>query len=284
MRPWRIPVCYFKRKPYRLSTAVKQVTSFSLKGARAFFTRRPSQESVIFLIAEPRCGTEFFCDCLASTGEVSVRGEVLNPWAPNGLPPTLISRRVVLAHLAASTQAPRKYVIIKLMLHHLDWKHIALDQVIHHFGRAKYILLYRGDLLKQYISSQILIETGQHRISCESQRHPYRLTVNADEFRQFAEHMRSAFDGAATALRKTRADCRLVRFEQLVQEPQVLFDETILPFLGIASRQIQSRTVRQNVNTISETVRNWTDIAPKVSEHRFLRLKTGHFVLGTDAE
>jgi len=280
MKPWRIPLYYFKAKPYYLSTALRQVAHSAVLRARAFGDRHRGDDSVLFVLSEPRCGTEFFCDCLDSTGEFLVRSEILNPWVPYGLPPGLCSERFVLGHIAASMRGQLRHVAIKLMLQHLRWRRISIEQIVRRFDKGKYVLLYRQDLLSQYVSNKALIATGQHRISSDSQRRSYRMKVNADDFRQFAENAPVMFGDALTTLRRAGVVHELVQFENLVQDPQGVFDSAVLPLLGMSSRPVRTRTVRQNVKPISESIDNWPEIASLVSQHRYLHFDGNCFSLG----
>lgn len=270
LRPWRLPLYNFKRKPYYLTTAVRQAVNHLQWEARAAVGRRSPASAPVLLFTEARCGSEFFCDCLGSTGEYSVQGEVLNPWATYGVPPRISGPSLALRHIQMAIRGARRRPVLKVGLSHLDWVNLRTSEILESSPRARPVILWRQDLLKQYVSASVLIRSGQHRIADASKRMKYLVSVTPEKYEEFCRSNAAKFTQAVLCCKKSGHDFNVVRFETMIQDPNRVFSESILPFLGSKPADVSTGTVKQNTRSIEECIENWSEVGARLNSQRYM--------------
>jgi hypothetical protein len=235
-------------------------------------------------MTEARCGSEFFCDCLLSTGEYVNRGEVLNPWASYGIPPKVNFPSLALRHVATAIKSARKRVVVKLGLAHMDWAKVEVLDVVNMFPGGNYVVLWRQDLLKKFVSAKVLIASGRHRINDPTRMVPYFVNVDPDEFEGFCDADQSRFSKAVKNLERVGAKHCVIQFETLVDHTDQVFRENVFPLIGTEAREVSTSTVRQNTRPIHECIENWAQVEERVKRRRYMYWDGCEFILRPDEE
>jgi hypothetical protein len=225
--------------------------------ARYHFRRsRPGQ--LVFVLGEPRVGSNLLLSYLESFPSVAVTEEVLNPWSAIGIRRTLISKKAALRHIRHSIAMPGDVAVAKLMLQHLDWHCLDTRDLRRTFPSARYLIIYRENLFEQYVSAQLLKATGIHKTST---LRPFQgqIQIDSNDLRRFCSAIKEKY----TRLLSDSSLCAaatLISYEDLQANAQHLFDQTICPFLGLVPRQVSTGMLKQNTRSMDHLIENYEQL------------------------
>ncbi|MGQ0633589.1 MAG: hypothetical protein ACT4QC_03175 [Planctomycetaceae bacterium] len=221
----------------------------------------PRRETIqVFILTTARSGSTLLTDYLNSVPEVTMASEVLSPTLPCGLPAREISKRVVLRHIAASLNAqPGRIVGAKLLLRQLALHNLTLDDLRGEFPEARYLVLYRASLAEQYVSFQAARDTGKWVGRSRAESFGGTLTISPEEFIEFCRRQRDAYNAILSCL--WLPECgRLISYEALARDAQLVFDQTVFPLLGIPPAPIKTQMKKQVDRPLSEVINNYNKI------------------------
>lgn len=226
--------------------------SLYIRGGRSTAARK------LFVFSEPRVGSNLFIDYLNSLPGVVAEEEILNPWSPIGLP-RRASRRATMRHIERSMVHDCKIVACKLMLHHLDWHNIEPADLLRTYPRSLGVVLYRENLLRQFVSNRILRATGVDRV-----KEPWRFggTVKVDPA-ELSEFCSSTQDRYKRAISADPSGTRLlaVSYESLTSDPQSTFRDRVCPFVGVPYRPVRTDLQKQNPQGLEKLIDNWSELS-----------------------
>ena len=214
----------------------------------------------MLVVAEERSGSELLLSYLEKIEGAKIEGEVLSPWARIGIPAYMMFPRRTKFFLRLFGFAEAKLVVLKLMLHHLDWCGLKPRDIRAMYPDAKYIILYREDVFSQFLSRQIMRETGRHRIVDKNKRFVGSVRVDAEEFRQYAAAQRKKFQRLLEEGWLQDSNVGLLKYEDMVAAPNQVLNELITPLLGVLPLRAETDLVKQNVRRHEEVIENWSEL------------------------
>ena len=144
---------------------------------------------------------------------------------------------------------------------------MTLDDVVNYFPNAKFIILYRKSLLEQFVSLKIAEKTDRWEWTRDFVL-PESLRVDVGEFMEFCRRTKEFYEKVARA--PWIRNCSLVlEYEELISDPQKIFDSKIFPFLGLPSHPVSTSMVKQNTKSMETIVENFEEVRPWITEFRF---------------
>jgi len=214
----------------------------------------------LFILSEPRTGSNLLIDYLRSIPGVFAQEEILNHRAPYGLRRFWMPCGAALRHIDYSTNYDADIVTAKLMLHQLRWHGVSAEALVRRYDNARFVILYRQDLARQYISARILMLTHRDRLRDENDRFTGTLRLTAEDFCRYCEGQKRGFEELIYTSSIRRCST-LLSYEELADDPQKVFDERILPLIGRDSITIQSGMRKQTTRPMHEIIENYDELA-----------------------
>jgi LPS sulfotransferase NodH len=238
-----------RRRLYRTRLAVK------------YLLKRHELEP-LFILCTPRTGSNLLKSYLNSIPGVSLADEILHPDHYYGLAAACRSKEAVRRHILLSLNNCRHTRCgAKLFLSHLEGRGLGAADLDAWFPRARFIILYRRDFLRQYVSYALACRTQVWQ--APAGRRPAfedRIRVDRRAFAAALEETRKGYERVLSEPR-IRPKSVLVSYEELAEDPQGLFRRSIFPFLGLPPSRVRTPLVRQSTAPLSETVENYDELA-----------------------
>lgn len=270
LAPVDCPVTYSSMRRVSPKTVVRQIRHRMILAARYCRTRSSRPRGRVFVLAEPRVGSNLLLDYMRSIPEFSVTEEILNPWSPIGIPRRLVTRSGVFRHMVHSMHRPGTTSVSKLMLHHLRWRGIGPEDLLAGFPEARFVINYRENLVEQYVSTRLLQRSGIDRLrrGAAAPRSERRIVIEAEALQRFCRSMRKRFRQWAEGL----PEALTISYEELAAAPQALFEQRVCPYLNVPIHSVETSLVKQNRRPLHEIIDNWADVAPFAqSDEAFLK-------------
>ena len=224
-----------------------------------YLVGRHRPDSLVFILAEGRSGSNLLASYFGGLPDVSMTEEILNRRNPIGLRSSWISKSAALRHIRYSMAMPGRLAVSKLAVHHLNWHNITPEDLCNEFPQARFVVLYRRDLLAQYVSWRLLYLTGQERFREGVPTSTETVDVDPQQFREFCIRMVEKYSKISRSPLLRERGC-LLSYEELVDDPQTLFDNRIFPLLGLPSSSVVTQMKKQSSKPISEKVSNYEEI------------------------
>jgi len=219
---------------------------------------RPKAQLLVF--AEPRSGSNLLLDYISTHEQISVREEILNPWAPIGIPKWIFGRGPALRHIRQSLAEPTYAAACKLMLHHLRYFKIALDDIATCFPEARFVIIYRQDLLQQFVSMQKLKATGVHKMRPDKDPSSQieQVDVNPEQLSRYCRRMKEQY-GELLAHEGIMNRAILFSYEELSAKPQEICS-AVFTHMGCTPVTVVSQLMKQERRPIHEVIGNYKEI------------------------
>ncbi|TWU06949.1 Stf0 sulfotransferase [Symmachiella macrocystis] len=207
-------------------------------------------------------------DYLRSIPNVSMAHEFLNPVFYYGFRPRKNSKESLLLHVRRSINClPGEHCGCKILIGQFPLHDISLAEFDAALPEPRYLLLYRRDVFRQFVSLKIAHQTKQYLANASEKLRTTDVEVDMDELEDLyqlnATEYRSALDTTGINQR-----CLPFAYEDMVADPQRLFDSELFPFLDIESARVSTGLVKQSNRPIEESVRNFREIECKLSKYR----------------
>ena len=237
------------------------------------------------VLTSARSGSSFLCQSLRSHPQIIAFGEILGPgnvWF--NVPGYPTRHRGLkrfrdgdpLAFLDACVfngyDANIRAVGFKVFFSHLeDARFVPLREHLGRMSGLRVIRLERANLLRAYLSTVLLGETGVGWIHSEGERRPVSVSLDPGAceryFRQHIE-LRETYGRVFEA-----CDQHRIRYEDLVAN---YAEETtrIQTFLGVDPRELSSEIMVQEVRPLAEAITNFAEL-----ERRFRGTPWGEFLV-----
>lgn len=228
-------------------------------------TGRPSPRQPLFLCSTHRTGSTLLRSALNTLDGVSLAGEVLNHNNKPGVAD--MDRAGLLAHLDECLRAERSpNPGAKVMLTHLRPDVLPADALVAAYPEARYLLLYRRDLLAQWLSMRRADESKQWTDleGASTQASEARVHVKPARIRKYVERQRKRYEEFLAAV--DGHDLLTLAYEDVDGD------------LAAAVARVQARfglpgtfdaagipLKRQRVGEPIDLVDNWTDLEPLVA-------------------
>ena len=222
----------------------------------------------IFVIAAPRTGSYLLLDYLSSHPEIDSLGEVINPDIVRGIRTKLVSKKEVLFHIKTSLNTSRlKHGVVKLLSDQMQSHKLSVDDIRNNFPNAKFIILYRQSLLKQYVSNEISKRSGIWKLDKQKNRQKWdkdsiTFKIDSDEFEQFCKSIKQFY---LDLLEKDwiKNEALLLSYEDLINNTKHELEKKLFLFLNLPIAEVKTKLKKMNERSVEEIVINY----PEVKEH-----------------
>jgi LPS sulfotransferase NodH len=174
-----------------------------------------SPEDPLFIVASHRSGSSMVREALNTVPGVQLADEALNPHTFPVL--AKAGPTVALPHLDRHLRACRGTVVgAKIMVGHLHRVRLPLAEIVERWPRARHLVLYRRDLLAQFVSGELAKQTGQWRLREGETRRAGRLTVDVERLGTFVRKQHRRYEAAMEATDRARRV--VLSYEELVED------------------------------------------------------------------
>ena len=240
---------------------------FGLRNAWLYRFHKKNSIRRFFILCQQRTGSSLLMTYLNSIPQVSCAAEVLSRIEPHGIRRWWISKKIIFRHV--------RYVLnyrcqevqgAKIFFVDLAALKLPLEEFIREFPEAQWIVLYRKDILAQLLSKKIALQTDTwSRYENSSPVPDIQITLRTDEALKYRDWVKTCYQ---TALENPflRKQSLWISYEELVKNPQALFDGKIFPFLKLAKHPVQTALIKQNLRSPSEVIANYHEVRD-VIEH-----------------
>ena len=228
------------------------------------------KKSVFFIVGYPRSGSTLFLSYLNSHPDIHCINEPLDGSVYWGFSNQISSPEAAMKHLKKSILGGfQKSRGGKLFLGQLGNLGLSIDDITKTFPGGKYIILYRSDLLEQFLSLHIAMQAGEFAWYPGYEKKERTLWINPQQLENYYSRMSKDYKELA---KKLDGNSILVSYEALCSNPEEVLEETVLPYLGNDSRELVTSMVKQNHWDYEKTITNYEDVKHLIeSESRYLR-------------
>ncbi len=255
--------------------------------AKAFNIRQSfhrSKIALLYVIRKRKCGQIFFILCQPRTGS-----NLLYSYF-NSVPMVLcdneiISRKELYGLSLRAGDVTRLYRHIlhslhykalpvrgaKICLYQLDEHGVSLDNFTGFFSKAHFFLIYRENILLQYLSHQIAFRSGEWvKTDCVETRRRIKVIFNLKEALAYRDEI---IRRNKTIFENDSWNRKIVwiSYEQLTRDPQACFDEHIFPKLGLLSSPIKTNYHKQNDVALEQMIENYASVRDQIAKHSFMQ-------------
>ncbi len=222
--------------------------------------RREPPEALLALVSSSRCGGRLVVDYLNSVPAVTVTDEILHPGTPIGYRPHARTKAAAVRHIQRSLWAlPSPICGAKFTFRQLDQHGLTLDDLLALRPAVKIIILYRRSLADAFVSLEAARQAN------EWQRHegapPFSGSVRIDPaaYRSYADEVRRDYQQIMSQT-QVRDRAQVIAYEDVAADAQGVFDNVILPFLGLPSSPVSARLKKQIDRPIDAVVENYPEV------------------------
>lgn len=260
----------FMRKPRGWANRYKLFRKRWMHRTRIFlkyhFRRRP--KTPVFILTSRRSGSNLLVSYLNSVPGVSFATEPLNPDMYYGLRQRFLSKRTVLRHIAhtindaAGSISGMKLLYIRMKAHGLE-----VADLLSRFPNARFIMLYRRSLLRQYLSLKMAEKTDVWVSPPQAAGRPVDLKIRLDisDLWRFSADIRGFYESLANAP-ELRGRTALVEYESLAADPQGVFDRILFPFLKLPAQPVSTWMKKQNPDAWRDMISNPNEVPDYLEE------------------
>jgi hypothetical protein len=160
----------------------------------------------------------------------------------------------------------------KIHLPHFDDFGITIDHLLQWFPNARFMILYRGALLDQFVSLKMAEATGRWIATCPEDETNQEISIDTAELLAFAQTTKKRYKQLAhhPPLRRRHLT---ISYEELASDASRTFETKIWTFLGIPPFPLKTVLRKQNRRSARESVSNFHDVESLLSsgvlERRF---------------
>jgi len=236
----------------------------------------PRDVTPLFVISTARSGSKLLISLLNSHSRISMKKEILSDTNYEGLSRLFHGRGQMLRHIKYGVMSRNaQYAGVKLQLSQMNKWNITPHNLCEFFPTARFIILYRQNIIEQFLSLQRARKTGKwHKTSSGSKsRHLEKTYFDIGAFRRFCNYIKRAY----TNLKKypeLKNRSIIVSYEDLVEKGQNWFDGTVFPFLHLEPEVLGTNLVKLNRWPLEKSIENYHEIQSLLDDpqncHRFL--------------
>jgi len=229
--------------------------------ALTYFLKKRKPKTPFFILCAHRTGSHHFIDYINSSPGASFGYEIFGPYQPYGLGRWKVSKKTAFRHVRHFLNWCRQPVCgVKIFFSHLQRMRISLDDLLKEFPEARWVVLYRKDILAQYLSYEIASQSHQwFRLKTSEPPQSLSIVFDPEKALIYRDRVKSWYRGAMNS--KDLCDRAIwLSYEELVRDPQKLFDDKVFPFLKLPSSPVQTCFIKQNGGPVSEKIANYTEV------------------------
>jgi len=242
---------------------------FSAKIAALYQLKKKNPKRIFFVLCQHRTGSNLLISYLNSIPGCMFDSEILCGGQVYGVMPCSKSKKTVFRHIRHLMQYRRGEVWgAKFFLMHLLSFKLSLDDLLCEFPEAKWFVLYRENILDQYVSHLVARETRRWiSYSKPSKKGPV-FVFNLDKALIYRDKIRQWYQTLLVTRHLDRKSLWL-SYEEFTLNPQKTFNERIFPFLDLPSCRISTCLVKQNTRTYAEIMTNYSEVREMIESHDF---------------
>lgn len=242
--------------PFR--SQIKRWTTFLRVRTRGFVHSEP--EVPFLIIGEARTGTNFLADLLRSHPEISVAGEILNPYNPEGIRTRFRTRTGVIRHIKYSLRALKgKCRGAQTHIYHFQLHGLPMETLVRTIPTLRFILIYRQSLAEQFVSWKLATLSGRWVGTSDSAVHKNTISLDVHEFRRWCDAVRQRY-AELSRCRSIWERSVLLTYEELCSSPQQVMSQKVFPFLEVKPVLVKTRLRKQNPRPLKQCIENYAEI------------------------
>lgn len=220
------------------------------------------------VLGEARTGTNLLADLLRSHPDVSVAGEILNPYDPQGIRLWLRSRGAVLRHIRRSLRALEgKCRGAQIHVYHFRLHGIPLETVCKKLPELLFLVIYRRSLAEQFVSWKLAKESRHWVGTSLKAVHKSTCVVDPLEFKRWCEAVRDRYAEVAACGSLWQRAISLA-YEDLCENRDLIMSNKVFPFLGLQPVPVHTKLRKQNPRPLQECVANYAEVADLLAVER----------------
>ena len=210
----------------------------------------------LFVLAEQRTGSNLLGDLLSQLDQIGSMGEILNS---NQNPQVLetAGEKALLKVMREIVEARQAEIRGgKLMFEHLEQRNLDLIDVLEQFENPKVLVLFRRDLLAQYVSLVRAKITGEWTASDANRdrKNVDEIIIRPKEFAAFARRSRRRYTSAFDALRSAEIPFEVIEYDELVDDPESIFGQLLPRIVGVDAPPPRPRIQKQRRRALDDVV------------------------------
>lgn len=243
---------------------------FGVKIAAVYPLKRKSQKRVFFILCQYRTGSNLFISYLNSIPGALFDYEILSRWHGYGLRRWGIARKDVYRHVSHSLHYQNEEIRgAKIFFQDLWQLKVPLNEFLKEFSEARWFVLYRKNILTEYLSHFLACKTKQWlRYEGDHSKAHAQIRFYPEKFLIYRNQIKSWYEEAMKA-ESLRGKSLWISYEELAANPQKFFDERVFPFLGLPPSRIHTRLARQNLREPSEVISNYAEVRETIEKMDF---------------
>ena len=154
----------------------------------------------------------------------------------------------------------------KVFMSHITYYELDLEYFENVHPNAKFIFLYRDNILDQFISDNLAMIN-----ELWAAEHPSQSGYKIDSFeldpKKFKGHEGFIKDSWNKFTHIIPRNHITIRYEDFVQDIQGTFDNKIFEYLEVEPCKIHNPTYKQNLRTREESISNFEDVKSVIAEY-----------------
>ncbi len=211
------------------------------------------------LLSSVRSGTTMMLDYLNCHDRIHCCNEILGPGHLQfGFPYQMSAARLRLHVESHFVKRPGRMTGAKIMTFHLDELPIKLADLLELLNQPKIIVLYRANILEQFVSFRMASQTGVWHVKKPKATPPIR--IDPDECQAFVDRERRMWHENMTVLAGREA--HVLSYEYLAARPDAAMCE-VFGYLGVEAQTVRTRWVRTNPRPARLKVTNYAQLADR---------------------
>lgn len=223
---------------------------------------KKSPHAPVFIVSTPRSGSNLLENYLVSTGHYKSVGEILSNRRVIGYEKNNRHKSIQLITFFCNFY-PKKPVLIKIHLPQLHNTNLHFSNILTQYPDAKIIILYRKNVLEQFISLKKAKTTKEWRkVTPNQNTDDFTMKLHLEEYYAYKALKEAMFTDFVKELQNSNKI--YISYEELTNNKEALFKRTLFPYLQIPYTATETKTVKQGVKTLPEYVSNYDWIAKKL--------------------
>lgn len=230
------------------------------------------RKQMFFILGYPRSGSTLLLSYLNSHPNIRCINEPLDGSVYYGFSNQIKEPKLALSFLKLSLTCTSKSLSgAKIFLGQLYNLGITLDDIVGIHRKAKFIILYRRDLLEQYLSYEIAKQKGEFSWYPGYNEHKRTITINHHHLESYYESMTSDYRKLKTKLGQNSIS---ICYEDICNKTAEQTLNDIQEYLGCDLRELKTSMIKQNNWKLEETIVNYDELEELInSPKRFLNLE-----------
>lgn len=211
------------------------------------------------VLSSVRSGTTMMVEYLNCCPQVRCHGEILGPGHFFYGYPYRMGPRRLLTHVESFfVKRPGRLAGAKIMTFHLDELPISLDDLLETLHQPKVIVLYRANVLDQFISLQLAERHNHWHLTRPREVRP--IWIDPDECLAFVQRERRMWHENLATLAGRGA--HVLSYEYLARRPELAMRE-VFGYLGVHPATVRTQYVPTNPKPAWQKVTNYRQLAER---------------------